>query len=224
MLPQNARSYRAIVTILITLVIALTARASRAAEAGDSKSAGRAAQLLRGLPMAFEPNVGQAGPDVEYVARSAGYSVSLTPGGMALQLDGSAAPAGLGDALSAAAADLSHDFALANRAETWDPLRAHDRESAGETVLMRLIGARNASRATPRQKLPGTVNYLLGNDCSKWRITSPHIVVSRMAKSTRTLTWSTTATRKVWSSTSRCAPAAAPKPSASASPTPRART
>src|SRR5207245_1871073 len=36
-------------------------------------------QSLGQLPLAFEPNVGQAPPDVRYVARTARYRIGLTP-------------------------------------------------------------------------------------------------------------------------------------------------
>jgi hypothetical protein len=76
---------------LITMLCLLAPARLRAAEAADQgpppTPRAKAAQALRGLPLAFEPNVGQASAGVDYVARSAGYSLSLSSAGVALQLD-----------------------------------------------------------------------------------------------------------------------------------------
>jgi hypothetical protein len=80
-----------------------------------------------GLPMSFEPNVGQADARAQYLARGNGYTLLLTAGEAVLSSDGQ------------------------------KPLR------------MVLAGARPVPTPRPLLQLPGTVNYLLGNDPSHWR-------------------------------------------------------
>jgi Beta-propeller repeat len=78
------------------------------------------------LPLAFEPNRGQADARTAFVARGAGYTIGLRAT----------------EAL----------FALGGR----DRLR------------LRLAGASHHATFAPEQRLPGKVNYLLGNDRSRW--------------------------------------------------------
>lgn len=145
-----------------------------AAAPGQQDTQTKAVQMLRGLRMSFEPNVGQADSSVDYVARGAGYSVSLTTTGAALQLSRAAAPGSLAEALQSPAADLSRDLALPSRADaTWNPLASHARETESETVMLRLLGASRSARAVAQQRLPGRVNYLLGNDRARWRRNVP---------------------------------------------------
>ena len=95
----------------------------------------RAAAAYGRLPLAFAPNVGQAPPGTDVVARGGGYSLALGPGGPTLALatkDGSQAAVG-----------------------------------------MRLVGASPAAAATTEQPLGGRVNYLLGNDPSRWHTGLP---------------------------------------------------
>jgi hypothetical protein len=89
------------------------------------------------LPARFEANRGQADPDVRFVARGNGYSLSLSPGGATLALDGS----------------------KANRPD--------------EIVTLRAVGANPAPQVVGVDQLPGTTNYMLGDDPSQWQTGVP---------------------------------------------------
>jgi hypothetical protein len=78
------------------------------------------------LPLAFEPNRGQADPRIRFVARGRGYTISLR--------------------------STEASFAL----------------GATGRIGMRLVSGNRAARLLAQGPLPGKVNYLLGNDHSKW--------------------------------------------------------
>lgn len=108
----------------LTLVLALTSLPGLATAATLADYAN--------LPLAFERNIGQAGPQVHYLARGPGYTLLLSPTQAVLRLKG--------------------DVALA----------------------MNLVGANSSPRLDALESLPGTSNYLLGNDPARWRTGIPH--------------------------------------------------
>ena len=95
--------------------------------------------LLARLPLIFEPNEGQVNPDVRFVSRGPGYSLFLGPTGAILATPKPRA------ALSDKAANGTVD-----------------------TVRMTLVGANPAASLAGTRLLPGTSNYFIGNDRSKW--------------------------------------------------------
>jgi hypothetical protein len=99
-------------------------------------------QPFRKLPMSFERNVGQSGAGVDFIARGSGYSVLLGPSGAVLALKKQRPPNPTSEA-------------LAKHAER--PV----------TIRMTLIGV-SPARAAGEDQLPGKVNYLLGDDPTKW--------------------------------------------------------
>ncbi|MGH2499786.1 MAG: SBBP repeat-containing protein [Candidatus Limnocylindria bacterium] len=107
-----------------------------------------------GLPLAFEPDLGQAGGAFDFVARGRGYTFGIAPSGAVLALRAQDAPAAAGDDLVAGA------------------IAAH---AADRTALVRLelSGARPDARPAGLDELPGTVNYFIGNDPAKWRTGIP---------------------------------------------------
>jgi hypothetical protein len=105
----------------------------------------RTTETLRGLPLSFEANDGQTAPQVDFIARGRGYAVFLTPREAVLTLHGSATSNdGHGSAPSSTAA-----------------------------LRVQLEGANAHPRGVGLEKLPGRVNYLLGNDPARWRTTTP---------------------------------------------------
>ena len=108
----------------------------------------RARALFESLPLAFEPNQGQANLDekdtrARYVARGAGYSLFLGSEGATLSL-------------------VSRSSKKAEAA----------REV--ESIEMKLAGANPLPTVSAMGRLPGYSNYLLGNDPAKWRKGVPH--------------------------------------------------
>jgi hypothetical protein len=98
-----------------------------------------ARQTLAQVPLSFEANAGQTDPSVQFLSRGPGYTLFVGATDTTLVLNRSqAAPA---DDPAAAIADV---------------LRLH------------LAGANPDTRAVGRDLLPGTVNYLKGNDPGAW--------------------------------------------------------
>jgi len=115
----------------MTLLLAGPHAAARLAAPPESESdQARAVAAYGSLPLAFEPNQGQARAGVRFLARGSGYELALTRTSAILALDKT----------DGGAAALRLRFLSAN-----------------EDV--RLVGGR---------PLPGKINYLRGNDPSKW--------------------------------------------------------
>ena len=87
---------------------------------------------LSGLPLSFEPNIGQAAADAQFVAHGAAYAIALTEQGAKLS--------------------------LGNAAGGKSP----------DEIQLRVRGACTTAKPTPEDALPGRVNFLIGNDPSKW--------------------------------------------------------
>jgi hypothetical protein len=97
------------------------------------------------VPLSFEPNQGQTDAKVQFLSRGQGYALFLTPGEAVLELQKSG-----GKKLDAA------------------------RSLPAPSVLrMTLVGADAKAAVSGEQPLPGTSNYFIGNDSSKWKTAVP---------------------------------------------------
>jgi Beta-propeller repeat len=96
------------------------------------------------LPLAFQPNAGQAAPAVRFVTHAAGGTLRFLPTEVALTLE-SAPPAALPGKPAAPVAT---------------------------TVRVQFLGA-SATTITGGAELPGKVNYLIGNDPARWHTNLP---------------------------------------------------
>jgi len=103
------------------------------------------------LPMAFEANEGQSDPDVRYLSRGAGYELFLTNQEAVLELRQQQP----GSKFKAA------EHRKLRGAETATVLR------------MRFNGSNPAPEVAGTDRLPGNVNYLIGNDPKKWHTDVP---------------------------------------------------
>ncbi len=113
---------------------------------GTTAPAKHSAPVPLTLPVAFEPNVGQASSGVDFLARGRDFGAYFSRGGMALTVRSPDRPGA--------------------------PKAGRD---AGRTatVRMRLVGANRAPDRRRGAELPGRVNYLIGNDPRKWRTEVP---------------------------------------------------
>jgi hypothetical protein len=106
--------------------------------AAKTANAERLAENFGKLPLNFEPNVGQTDSRVKYLARANGYMVFLTPDEAVLEI-----------------------HSEMKKGKTAPP------EVKTAALAMKFAGARTAQVEGSGQ-LPGRVNYILGNDPSKW--------------------------------------------------------
>src|SRR5258708_7254539 len=111
------------------------------------------------LPLAFEPNRGQSGRDVQFLARGVGYTVFLTPDGAVITLQRGSVrtepqPAGwVGDP-------------RARQAQPDIPRR-------GAVSMTLLGGTRPAPAPVGLETLPGQRHYFIGNDPTQWHTHVP---------------------------------------------------
>jgi hypothetical protein len=112
----------------------------------------RAAKAYGKAPLSFEANQGQSDPSVKFLARGAGYQLSLTSTGATLS--------------------LRRDSGLASNKQAEKDFRfpTNERQSRSDAMVrMRLLGARSDTCVSGEDVLPGKVNYLLGSDQRNWR-------------------------------------------------------
>ena len=115
-------------------------------QAGERTLRNRAANAYARLPLSFEPNAGRFGPQVDFVSRGPGYTLSLQAGEAVLGLS-----AGSGGGSSPQGGLLPN---------------------GRDVVRMRLAGARDVDGAGHR-RMPGRVSSFLGTDPRRWRTGIP---------------------------------------------------
>src|SRR5262249_13691836 len=101
------------------------------------------------LPLSFEQNVGQTDSHVDYIARTGGGTVYLTPTAAVFAMQRSAVS----------------DPHLAGMPSTKPETRS---SNPGTALYMNIVGANPNGRATGVNELPGKVNYFIGNDLAQW--------------------------------------------------------
>ncbi|HUI43753.1 MAG TPA: SBBP repeat-containing protein [Terriglobia bacterium] len=109
------------------------------------------------LPLSFAPNLGQADPQVKFIARGPGYTLFLTRDKAVMSLTKPQAGERGGTAGSAQAAD----------ARLGGP--ASGPRVTKSIVEFELIGANSNPALEGTDELPGKSNYLRGNDPSRWQ-------------------------------------------------------
>lgn len=145
------------------LVLPGTARAGAAAPAHRSAQVAKqvAGHLLDAramrTPLAFEANTGQFDRRVRFVARGGGRTLFLTGNEAVVALPGKA----LGG--------QEHG----RRDPRWMSTRKSLRRGPGSLLRMRILGTSGAAMISGRRKLPGVVNYLIGNDPARWHTQVP---------------------------------------------------
>jgi len=112
------------------------------------------------LPLSFEPNVGQAGGGVDFVAHGPGYTVLLSAAAATLHLQQGA------DAGAGAAPRRAGQQPTSRRAST-------GRLAPPVQMRLQLAGTSPTPRVTGQAPLPGRVNYFVGNDRTRWRTGVP---------------------------------------------------
>ena len=129
-----------------------------------------AVQEFGRLPLSFVPNAGQTDPAVRFQVRGLGGTLFFTPGEVVLSL-----PASAQVPRSHAPLDMPTD-ALDPQV---DASPGHHRDvpptlSTPPAVLrLRFEGANPAPEVIGADRLPGIVNYFIGNDPAKWRTNLP---------------------------------------------------
>jgi len=113
------------------------------------------------LPLAFEPNQGQADSRALYVAHGAGYSLYLTSTDAMLDL------------IHAPAARRHASFDTGNHIVREQDVLTATTPLSGTVLRLHYLGTDPTARAAGENPLLGTSNYLLGNDPGAWRTGIP---------------------------------------------------
>ncbi|HWJ41196.1 MAG TPA: SBBP repeat-containing protein, partial [Candidatus Limnocylindrales bacterium] len=111
------------------------------------------------LPLAFEPNCGQADPHAQFVAHAASAIVFLTSTGAAVH------------AIRLDPSTRLHDGTLTNQRD----------KLSGYAVTMNFWGANPRAAAVPIERLPGVSNYFIGNNPANWKTAIPTFAKVRYA-------------------------------------------
>jgi len=119
----------------------------------------RIAASYAALPLGFEPNQGQADPQVKYMARANGYTLFLTQSEAVFSFRAKSS-SGIERAIG-----HGHRFS--------QPKAAGPEENETSTVGMRLVGGNPKAQLETREVLPGKTNYYVGNKPANWHANVP---------------------------------------------------
>jgi hypothetical protein len=129
---------------------ARSASSSAAAKRSDSK----VLEAFGKLPLTFMENQGQTAQEVRYVSHGSGYDLFLTSQ----------------EAVVALRSGKHFDLSPRHRAQSLKAMHELRRSGVTTTALrMQFEGANPQAQIAGAEKLPGAVNYFVGNDTRKWR-------------------------------------------------------
>jgi len=133
------------------MLFAVTATKAQTPGAANASAAPKAIHL----PLFFEANQGQTDSHVRFLSRSKGYTLLLTPTETVL------------------AESKTQVSARPNAFAPFETPRSVVKSTGGSVIRMQLVGANSAPAMKGVNELPGKVNYLIGNDSSRWQTNVP---------------------------------------------------
>lgn len=117
------------------------------------------------LPLQFEQNLGQTDASVQFLSRGPGYTAFFTANEAVFVLRPPTPTA---------------TNPPRNPIDRINQLRALN-STPSRVIRMKLVGADASTMASGENKLPGTANYFIGNDPTKWRTNIPTYSTVRFA-------------------------------------------
>jgi len=165
---------------LSAMAISPTASAGSGKGAASPEAKARLAWNEGKLPLSFEANHGQANSSVQFLSRGSGFGIYFAGQEAVLALHKHAA--GVAGATKAGARLHAHGVGLdtvgADATGSDGPVDARQNQP-GDTVTtdvirMQLAGANANAQPVGVDPLPGTSNYILGNDPTKWHTAIPN--------------------------------------------------
>ncbi len=153
---------------------ARSAKAVTPARASMAQSPAAQARLIEAygnLPLSFEANRGQAGPDVKFLSRGNGYTLLLTGNEAVLALQGRSQKA-----KGKSPRSNRHDDPLSLFTTQLLPATPSAQQTVDSPALLRLklMGANSNAAVSGLNEFPGRSHYFLGNDPKKWRTNVPN--------------------------------------------------
>ena len=171
------QTYRVIAVLLILVVGALVwmpNRARYATKRQNQVSKARVVETFGKLPLRFEVNKGQADKTVKFLSRGKGYSLLLTSNEATLTLH---SPQRTQRAQGCSRIGTDDTDSLSGKADEIRVIReVRERYSSAPStvhVRMKLVGANSQPQMRGWDKLPGKVNYFIGNDPKQWLLDVP---------------------------------------------------
>jgi hypothetical protein len=144
----------AVITLLMALTIYWLQRGSTSPEIAPFSPERLKVRDTSKLPFYFEPNDGQTDPSVRFLARLHGSNLFFTPSDVTLSIPLPETTGG---------SDVSNDKGAPGEQSSLQ-MKV---ERTFATLIMQFVDA-NPSSISGGTKLPGKVNYLLGNDPARW--------------------------------------------------------
>jgi hypothetical protein len=148
----------------LSLLLCACAMALGAPKSASSSKA-QAVSAYGRLPLSFEANQGQSSDAGQYLAHGSGYGLSLTAQEAVLTLRKPSAPSAQHPHLNVFGVNPSSASAQGRRIETDGETRT---AFLTDLVRMQVVGADPGSKPVAEGRLPGTVNYIRGQDPLRW--------------------------------------------------------
>lgn len=142
--------------LLTSTAYAIAAGAGTAVPSSKRLSPTQQTRLIEGygkLPLSFEPNQGQADPQVKFLSRGDGYNLSLSSSEAVLSLQG-----------TMTCSQPSRASAIERLINKSRPCVA----SYDSVLRISLLGGDPNALGTGEDELPGKSSYFMGSDSSKW--------------------------------------------------------
>jgi hypothetical protein len=119
------------------------------------------------LPLAFEANEGQTDSQVKYLARGSGYTLFLTSGDAVLSFasDSSSVQSRPKEMMQRRLPGYSRET---HRLIRRNQPRARHKASSMASLRMHVVGGQSDAQVVGSGQLSAKVNYIIGNDPSKW--------------------------------------------------------
>src|SRR5271170_4708430 len=159
--PRGWRFFFAFLGVFLCCVHALTAQVAKPVVAPNYGA----------LPLSFTANQGQADKSVNFLAKGQGYGLYLTANEAVLALSKPAPRAGRANMQEIAHLRMLRPFL--SPAERRRLVKMLAGLPGTDTLRMELKGANAQAQVSGSDQLPGTTNYFIGNDPTRWRTRVP---------------------------------------------------
>jgi len=129
----------------------------------------RALAHYAALPVSFEPNQGQASPEVRYVARSRGYSLYLTSAGATMEVRRGSVDSEVLSMMRNKRLGPAKTMRILEERRR----KAEAKHSYSASVRMQMVNANPNTQLVASQQESSKVNYMVGRDRTKWHSNIP---------------------------------------------------
>ena len=128
---------------------------------------------LARLPLAFEPNTGQANAPARFIARAPGSTLYFSPSEVAIAVEAVPAAQGASTPEDQDAGQPRSRFTAFERTVLGAPPSMRALPPSTTTVHMQFVDSNPALVMANGELLPGKVNYLIGNNPQQWHSNLP---------------------------------------------------